>query len=219
MDTHTRRRTDESASTRAYKALESMVVTLELPPGSATTEAVLIERLGLGRTPVRDALQRLSWEGLIEVRPRAGIAVAPLHVSDWVKVVDARRGVEMVLARAAARFVTDGTAARYHEAALNIRKAVVAGDVRAFLEADKELDQTIGAASDNPFAARLAAPLQTHSRRFWFRYQADDGLARAAEQHVRLIDAILKGDEERATSETERFMRFLRTLAETARSQ
>ena len=53
----------------------------------------------------------------------------------------------------------------------------------------------------NDFAARLAAPLQTHSRRFWFRYQAESGLARAAEQHIRLIGAILDGDEGRAAEE------------------
>ncbi len=65
-----------------------------------------------------------------------------------------------------------------------MQKAVIAGDVVAFLEADKALDEAIAAAADNPFAARLAAPLQTHSRRFWFRYQADTGLAEAAERHV-----------------------------------
>ena len=66
------------ATARAYRTLERMIVTLELAPGSVATEATLIERVGLGRTPVREALQRLAWEGLVEVRPRAGVAVAPL---------------------------------------------------------------------------------------------------------------------------------------------
>ncbi len=96
----------EPAAARAYRALERMIVTLELAPGSVATEGALIERLGLGRTPVREAIQRLAWEGLIEVRPRAGLAIAPLHAGDWLRVLDARRGVEIVLARSAARFVT-----------------------------------------------------------------------------------------------------------------
>ena len=101
-------------------------MTLELAPGSVATEGALIERLGLGRTPVREAIQRLAWEGLVEVRPRAGLAIAPLHPGDWVRVIDARRGLEIVLARSAARFVTREAAARFHDAALGMQKAVVA---------------------------------------------------------------------------------------------
>ena len=56
-----------------------------------------------GRDSAREAIQRLAWEGLLEVRPRAGIAVAALHAGDWLRVIDARRGVEIVLARSAAR--------------------------------------------------------------------------------------------------------------------
>jgi len=158
----------EPAAAKAYRALERMIVTLELPPGNVATEGVLIERLGLGRTPVREAIQRLAWEGLVEVRPRSGLAIAPLHPGDWLRVIDARRGVEILLARSAARYVTRDAAARFHDAALGMQKAVVAGDVIGFLEADKALDEALALAAENPFAARVAAPLQTHSRRFWF---------------------------------------------------
>ena len=206
----------EPAAAKAYRALERMIVTLELAPGSVATEGALIERLGLGRTPVREAIQRLAWEGLVEVRPRAGLAIAPLHPGDWLRVIDARRGVEVVLARSAARYVTREAAARFHDAALGMQKAVVAGDVIAFLEADKALDEALALAADNPFAARVAAPLQTHSRRFWFRYQADTGLAEAAERHVALIRAILEGDEKAAAAEAERLMALLGSHAEAA---
>ncbi|TIW79039.1 MAG: GntR family transcriptional regulator, partial [Mesorhizobium sp.] len=53
----------EPAATRAYRVLEHMIVTLELAPASFVTEGSLIERLALGRTPVREAIQRLAWEG------------------------------------------------------------------------------------------------------------------------------------------------------------
>ncbi|MCT7376554.1 GntR family transcriptional regulator [Chelativorans salis] len=205
---------NERAAGKAYRALERMVVTLELPPGSVTTEGALIEHLALGRTPVREAIQRLAWEGLVEVRPRAGLTITPLNASDWLKVIEARRGVEVVLARAAARFATEDTAARFREAAVSMQKAVVTGSILVFLEADKELDEAMAAAADNPFAARVAAPLQTHSRRFWFRYQADTGLAHAAEQHVRIIRAILDGDEREAGREADALMRLLRKHAE-----
>jgi len=193
-----------------------MIVTLELPPGSVATEGSLIERLRLGRTPVREAIQRLAWEGLVEVRPRSGLAIAPLHPGDWTRVIDARRGVEIVLARSAARYVTRDAAARFHDAALGMQKAVMAGDVIAFLEADKALDEALALAAENPFAARLAAPLQTHSRRFWYRYKAETGLAESAEHHVALIRSILEGDEEAAGTEADRLMSLLGSHAEAA---
>ena len=206
----------ESATRRAYRMLERMIVTLELAPASVTTEGALIERIGLGRTPVREAIQRLAWEGLLEVRARAGLAVAPLHASDWVKIIDARRGVEAVLARAAARHATRETAQRFHDAALSMRKAVISGNVFAFLQADKALDEAMAEASDNPFAALVAAPLQTHSRRYWYRYQADSGLAAAADRHMALIKAVLDGDGDAAAAESDRLMALLRAHAEDA---
>lgn len=206
----------EPVAEKAYRTLERMLVTLELSPGSTTTEGALIERLGLGRTPVREAIQRLAWEGLMEVRPRAGIAVKPINASDWLKVIEARRGAEVAMARAAARFVTAKTAARFRDAALKIQKAVVTDDIPAFLEADKEVDRSMAAAADNPFAARMVAPLQTHCRRFWFRYQAESGLPYTAEQHVRLIRSVVDGDEKAAMREAEALMRLLRKHAESA---
>jgi len=165
---------------------------------------------------VREAIQRLAWEGLLDVRPRAGIAIAPLHPGDWLRVLDARRGVEVVLARSAARFVTREAADLFHEAALAMQKAVISGNVLAFIQADKALDEALAMAADNPFAARLAAPLQTHSRRFWFRYKADTGLAESAEHHVALIRSILDGDEEAAAKDAKRLMALLRGHAEVA---
>lgn len=206
----------EPAAARAYHGLERMIVMLELAPGSFVTEGALIERLGLGRTPVREAIQRLAWEGLLDIRPRAGIAIAPLHAGDWVRVLDARRGVEVLLARSAARYVTRAAADRFHGAALAMQDAALSGSVQAFLEADKAFDEALAFAADNVFAARLAAPLQTHSRRFWFRYRAETGLAEAAEHHVGLIRSILSGDEGLAAEDAERLMTLLIAHAEAA---
>lgn len=206
----------ELASARAYRGLEKMIVTLELAPGAVVTERVLIERLSLGRTPVREAIQRLTWEGLLEVRPRAGIVVSPLNAADWLRVIDARRGVEIVLARSAARFLATDAAPHFQATALAMRDAVLGNDVLGFLEADKSLDEALTRAADNPFAARVAAPLQTHSRRFWYRFQSGTGLAESAANHVALIGAILDRDEERAGIEADRLMSLLRLHAQAA---
>jgi DNA-binding GntR family transcriptional regulator len=193
-----------------------MIVTLELAPGSLTTEGAMIEKLSLGRTPVREAIQRLAWEGLMTVRPRAGLEIAPLHAADWLRVLDARRGVEIVLARSAARFLTTETAALFQSAAVSMHAAVLAKDVFGFLEADKSLDEALARAADNDFAARLAAPLQSHSRRFWFRYQSGTGLAESASNHVALIRAILDRDETEAGEQADQLMALLRLHAQAA---
>src|SRR5690606_37543182 len=134
---------------------------------------------------------RLAWEGLLEIRPRAGHAIAPLHAGDWLRVIDARSGVEIVLARSAARFVTVEKAMLFEAAALAMQQATASNDVLGFLEADKALDDALALAADNDFAARLAAPLQTHSRRFWYRFHRETGLAVSARHHVALIEAIV----------------------------
>ena len=203
----------EPAATRAYRALEQMIVTLELPPASMTTESALIERLALGRTPVREAIQRLGWEGLVEIRPRSGLAIAPLKAGDWPLVIEARRGVEIVLAQSAARHASPDAAKQLEEAASAMKQAAVDGDVHGFLEADKRLDEVIAAAADNVYAARVAAPLQTHSRRFWFRFQGGHGPRQSAERHLALIAAILDGDEAAAAREAATLMDMLHQLA------
>jgi len=206
------------AAQRAYRLLEGQIVRLEIAPGAALTESALIDRCGLGRTPVREAVQRLAWEGLLEVRPRAGITVMPLHPGDWVRVMDARRGVEIVLARSAARHRTDAQAKRFHEAAMEMQGAVLAGSAETFLDADKTLDELLAAAADNHYAARLAAPLQSHSRRFWYRFRGDSALPESAVGHVGLIQAIIERDGERAEAETGRLMDLLRANAVAAAS-
>lgn len=206
----------EPASVAAYRALERMIVMLELAPGSLTTEGELIERTGLGRTPVREAIQRLAWEDLIEIRPRAGLAVAPLEPADWIRVLDARQGLETALARSAARNVTPRAAQQFGAAAFAMQEAVAGSDVTAYLKADKMLDEAMAAAADNRFAARLVAPLQTHSRRFWYRYRREDGLAEAAEHHVAVLRAVLDRNEDAAGEETARLVALLRLHAREA---
>lgn len=204
----------EPATAKAYRTLERMLVTLELAPGSEVTEGTLIDRVGLGRTPVREAIQRLAWEMLIEIRPRAGLVIAPLHPADWLRVLDARRGVEIALAKSAARFITPQAAEKFDRSAVQMQAAAADGDIPGFLEADKAFDEALADASDNPFAARLAAPLQTHSRRFWFRFQRDAGLVDAVEHHIALIKAILDRDVEGAGRKAERLIALLRLHAD-----
>lgn len=191
-----------SRTAGAYLALERMIVMLELSPGDTYSEAHLLDRLDYGRTPMREALQRLEWEGLVEIRPRAGIAIVPIIAGDWVKVTEARFGPECLLTRSAAQTLGPGADDAIRSAGVAMQKATVSENTLMFLRADKAFDNALAAAADNPYAARAAAPLQSHSRRFWYRYQSDRGLTQAATHHIAVIDAILDGDAERAEAST-----------------
>ena len=78
-----------SLAEQAYRLLEQQLVTLKLPPGELVTEKDLIDTAGVGRTPVREAVQRLSAEGLLQVLPRKGLMVTPLRRSDLASIIEA----------------------------------------------------------------------------------------------------------------------------------
>ncbi|MGH6862485.1 MAG: GntR family transcriptional regulator [Phyllobacterium sp.] len=205
--------TGESLAELAYRHIEEMIVTLRLEPGAIVNERALTDITGMGRTPVREAVQKLAWEGLMEIRPRSGIAVAALNPRDFGKVLDAREGVERILAAGAARYGTSQHHARLKQAADAMGAAVRAKEVGNFLTADKTFDIVLGQAAENPFAARLASPLQTHSRRFWFRLQRPGSLEQSASAHRALIEAIIGRDPQVAADEAGRLIAHLRTLA------
>src|SRR4051795_10593826 len=101
-----------SFADRAYYAIRELIVTLELPPGSVVKEPELTQRLGIGRTPVREALRRLAQERLIEVFPRRGMLVTKVDVRDLARLCEVRA----VLEPEAARLAAERAAGREHHA-------------------------------------------------------------------------------------------------------
>ena len=90
----------------AHSKLEELIVTLELPPGSLWSEVMLSERIGIGRTPVREAVQRLAWERLVTIIRRHGIRISEIDVHEQMLVVEMRRELERLVATRAARRAT-----------------------------------------------------------------------------------------------------------------
>lgn len=200
----------------AYRRLEQMIVMLELAPGSQTSESELQQKVGVGRTPVREAIQRLAWEGLLEIRPRAGIAVAPLAGEDWLRIMEIRRNVELVLARSAARQIDAEAKITLQSAVELMIQAADADDLPAYAAADKLFDIGMAEATRNCHLVRAATPLQTHTRRFWMHYQGRMDIRKALTGHIALAEAVIDRDPGRAVRETRRLMSYLRTRAETA---
>ena len=97
---------NDSLAEQAYRVLEEQLVTLKLAPGELVAEKDLMDIAGIGRTPVREAIQRLSVEGLLQVLPRKGLMVTPLRRSDLGQIIEARRVLERLLVVKAAERAT-----------------------------------------------------------------------------------------------------------------
>lgn len=90
----------------AYRRIEELIVTLELAPGSVVSEATLGDRIGIGTTPIREALQRLAREHLVQILPRRGVIVTAVDVGQQLRVLETRRELDRLIARAAATRAT-----------------------------------------------------------------------------------------------------------------
>ncbi|WP_187276661.1 GntR family transcriptional regulator [Parahaliea maris] len=199
-----------SKTETAYRLLEEKIVTMELAPGALLSEAELSLELGLGRTPVREALQRLSAEHLVEIMPRRGIRVAGIDVVKQLRVLEVRRVLEVQSASLAARRASPAQRASFAAIAEGLAAAGSTRDYRDFLRFDRELDELLPAAAGNEFASAMLRQLHGLSRRFWhyyFRREAD--LPHVAGLHAAIARSIAEGDEEEAARATEAHMEYI----------
>ncbi len=193
----------------AYLAIENRIVTLDFRPGALLTEKAIIDAVGIGRTPVREALQRLAYEGLIEVHPRSGIKIADIRPEDYVRVIEPRVTLEPLLVRSATRYSSPKDREMIADVLRDMIEVAEKGDVAGFLQQDKALDEAIAAAAANPFLPRILEPLQIHSRRFWFQYHGTDGLRDSAHGHANVCRALIAGDGDAAQLAMTQLMEYL----------
>jgi DNA-binding transcriptional regulator YhcF (GntR family) len=93
----------QTLADQAHRELEEEITTLRIPPRAILSEAQLSERFGIGRTPVREALQRLAREGLVVIMPRRGLVVSEIDVAAQLRLLEVRRELERLMVRGAAR--------------------------------------------------------------------------------------------------------------------
>ena len=153
---------------RAYRELEERIVTLQLKPGEFLSEYALSNSLKIGRTPIREALQRLSREDLVTILPRKGILVSATDPRKQLLVLEVRREIERLVCRLAAKRATDAQRERFREIAANMDRAAKTNDDMMFMRLDRELNLLLAEAAQNDYASRAMRFLQGHSRRFWY---------------------------------------------------
>jgi DNA-binding GntR family transcriptional regulator len=177
---------------------------LQLPPGSAVSEAMLSQRLGIGRTPIREALQRLARERLVSILPRRAVIVSDINVKSQLRLLELRREVERLLARSAARRATAEERARFGELANQFEQSARRNDDIGFMRVDRAFNELCVTAARNEFTVSAMRLMQSLSRRFWYHhYKQTPDMPETAKLHADMARAIAAADEERAAAATD----------------
>jgi DNA-binding GntR family transcriptional regulator len=188
-----------SLSDQAYYRIRELIVTLELAPGAPVTERELMERLALGRTPIREALQALARECLVEVYPRRGMFVSGVDVRDLAGLSEVRLTLEPRAARLAAERATDADRATITVLLKELDHVRDKPDERALIDLDQRIHRHIYDCTHNPFLAATLNEYYVLTLRIWFL--ALDRVTRledAVREHRELLRAIRAGSAERA---------------------
>lgn len=199
----------ESLADQAYDLVEHMIVTLELQPGTVFSEVELSQRIGIGRTPLREALQRLAGDRLVVALPRRGMMVTEINGSEYLALLDTRRVLDSLIAVRACRRSTPEQRRSLKKCADEIRSAAVEGDMDAFMRLDRSCDDILEKSARNPFAALSVAPLHAHCRRFWSMYKHNGDLTQSATLHAAIMEAVADAEENRAREASDRLIDYL----------
>ena len=193
-----------SQSEEAYLRIRDRIVSLDMPPGSVVNESRLREELKIGRTPIREALQRLSRENLVKSVPHRGTFVTDVNITDLARITEVR----VVLEAHAARLATERLSAMDRGSLTTLLEVLESGsslDQRELMRLDQLIHRQIYRAARNPF---LEATLERYfnlSLRLWYLVlDREVGLREALREHMELLRAILAGDTDGAQASMRR---------------
>ncbi|MGB8860306.1 MAG: GntR family transcriptional regulator [Ilumatobacteraceae bacterium] len=194
-----------SLSERAYAEVRRMIVRLDLAPGDVIREEGLQEHLGLGRTPIREALQRLVRDQFVTVIPRRGMYVSSIDVGDLALLYETRAILEPYAMRLAS---ARGTAETWDAMAEVLEQAHPESSPVDLLAIDRRCRELVWAAADNRFLTDQLDMLYAHSDRLWHLYLGDVAdLRDMIAEHREILGALRACDADRAAELIEAHMR------------
>ena len=178
----------------AYEKVEELIVTLALSPGTIFSESELSREIGIGRTPLREALLKLTSDGLVSSMPRRGMMVSRIDLVEVLNVIETRKALDRIIVGCVARKASTQQRADIASALQALIDTPGAATPQRFLQADYRLDAAIWRAAPNRFAVDACRPLHSHCRRLWYRYHDSDDLKRSSDLHTLVVEAILAGE-------------------------
>ncbi|MCQ4159677.1 GntR family transcriptional regulator [Roseomonas sp. GC11] len=184
---------------QAYRAIRSRIIRCLYRPGGRLIEAEVAAQLGLGRTPVRQAFDRLRLEQLVTIHPRHGVEVRGLDTAELLDVVEARLINEGHAARLAAARATPADLAALEDILLRSTAATGPEHTETLMLLEQEFHGRLAEMAGNPVLAGILRNLQDRSIRFWFIAAGQQSHRRAVvAQHADIVGAIAAGDGEAA---------------------
>jgi len=184
---------------KAYGVLEDLIVTGALAPGSQWSEVALAEKIGLGRTPTREAIQKLVFQRLVRVAPRQGVFISEIDYQGQLKIVQARRDIEHLIVAQAAQLASSAERDSLRYVAQQLDELKDTRDMRTYMRLHFTLTRLLGEASRNIYAAEFYSTLQTLSRRFlYFHQDRYTNFVHICDLHIRQINAVVTGEVEAA---------------------
>jgi DNA-binding GntR family transcriptional regulator len=189
----------ELLSERAYAALRDRLVALDIPPGAPIDEEALTGELGVGRTPVREAIRRLALEGLVVVYPRRGTFASAINITSLSDITDVRVQLEARAAELAAELADDDDRREAEELIATLESA--RSSQRSLIELDARVHRFIARCSRNPYLEQDLDRYLNMSLRIWrLTWDRLPPLQDRMREHCDLLDAIRRGQPERARS-------------------
>lgn len=197
----------------AYQQLEEAIVTLRIPPGTLISEQSLSGMTGIGRTPLREAVQRLAREHLILIMPQRGLLIPSIDIGKQLRLVETRREIERLVCRSAAKRATEQQRKSFARLAAEFNAVAVENDDVTFMRSDREFNELLLAAARNEFAESALRALNGLSRRFWYlHYKQAADLPEMARLHANVAAAIAEGDPKEAAQCLDRLIDNIETF-------
>jgi DNA-binding GntR family transcriptional regulator len=202
---------------RAYAELRDRIITLEITPGAPINEDELGRELQMGRTPVREAIKRLSHESLVTVFPRRGTFASEINITDLAHISDVRIQLEGHAAYRAAERLTDAQRAELDRLLAELADSQGSDDVEALMALDARVHRFIYRCAGNPYLEDTLARYLNLSLRIWHLVlDRLPHLFARVHEHDDVLHAIAAGDAVRARAVLEEhiatFEREIRTV-------
>jgi DNA-binding GntR family transcriptional regulator len=189
----------ETAASLIYSDLRAELVSLKRPPGQAVSEAEIALAYGVSRTPVREAILKLSDEGLLQIFPQSGIIVSRIPLAALPEAIIIRKALEETTARLAAERATSSQILSLHSIVERQREADAANDSEAFHQADELFHATIAEVAGHPGIWKLILQVKIHVDRYRRLTLPQAGrIARVIVEHEAILAAIEKHDPQAA---------------------
>lgn len=198
----------------AYQVLESLIASMDIPPGSVLNLDTLQDVVGLGRTPVREALKLLQADGIVELRQRTGVTVPRIDAARQIQILQVRRPLEVLASDLAARAPERREAEPLAVLADELLNVGLSRDAKRMMRLGTACYHRLLALAGNEYLHRPLLSVYSLSRRYYYsRLTSGEMMIETTRLHHDRFRAVVEGDAARADRATERLLDYFVAIA------